>query len=116
MQVYVELALLENFCMDFTLLYAAKSVVKNRASKKRLAVAAALGACFAVVFPLFNLPPVWSAAIKIVSGLLICLIAGLEVKRLQFVSGTDGAKPYVVMAEAVKGGKAGVEILPAIVN
>lgn len=41
---------------------------------------------------------------------------GLEVKRLQFVSGTDGAKPYVVMAEAVKGGKAGVEILPAIVN
>ncbi len=76
MQVYVELALLENFCMDFTLLYAAKSVVKNRASKKRLAVAAALGACFAVVFPLFNLPPVWSAAIKIVSGLLICLIAG----------------------------------------
>lgn len=40
----------------------------------------------------------------------------LEVKRLQFVSGAEGAKPYLVMAEAVKGGKAGVEVLPSIVN
>ena len=41
---------------------------------------------------------------------------GLETKRLQFVSGTAGAKPYLVMAEAVKGGKPDVEILPTIVN
>jgi len=41
---------------------------------------------------------------------------GLEVKRLQFVSGTAGAKPYLIMAEAVKGGNRGVEILPTIVN
>lgn len=40
----------------------------------------------------------------------------LEVKRLQFVCGREGAKPYLVMAEAVKGGKAGVEIAPNIVN
>lgn len=42
--------------------------------------------------------------------------SGLETKRLQFVCGTEGAKPYLVMAEAVKGGKAGVEVLPTIVN
>lgn len=40
----------------------------------------------------------------------------LEPKRLQFVSGTAGAKPYLVMVEAVKGGKEGIEILPAAVN
>ena len=40
----------------------------------------------------------------------------LEPKRLQFVSGSVGAKPYLVMVEAVKGGKEGIEILPAIVN
>lgn len=40
----------------------------------------------------------------------------LEPKRLQFVSGTQGAKPYVVMVEAVKGGKPGIEVLPAAVN
>ncbi len=40
----------------------------------------------------------------------------LEPKRMQFVCGADGAKPYLVMIEAVKGGKEGVEILPSIVN
>ena len=41
---------------------------------------------------------------------------GLEPKRLQFVTGTKGAKPYLVMVEAVKGGKEGIEILPEVVN
>ena len=41
---------------------------------------------------------------------------GLEPKRLQFVCGTAGAKPYLVMVEAVKGGREGIEILPGAVN
>lgn len=41
---------------------------------------------------------------------------GLEPKRIQFVCGTLGAKPYLVMVEAVKGGKEGVDVLPAVVN
>ena len=41
---------------------------------------------------------------------------GLEPKRMQFVTGTAGSKPYVVMVEAVKGGKEGVEVLPVLVN
>lgn len=40
----------------------------------------------------------------------------LEPKRLQFVAGSAETKPYLVMAEAVKGGKEGIEILPAAVN
>ena len=76
MQVYVELALLENFCMDFTLLFCAKVVSKNRAHVFRLVIASIFGACFAVVFPLFNLPSWLSIIIKILSGLIICAIAG----------------------------------------
>lgn len=76
MQVYIELALLENFCMDFTLLYCAKLVVKNAAGWKRISVASALGACFAVLFPLLKLPAVWSLIVKIISGLVLCLVAG----------------------------------------
>ena len=41
---------------------------------------------------------------------------GLEPKRLQFVSGTATAKPYLVMLEAVKGGKEGIEVLPTLTN
>lgn len=40
----------------------------------------------------------------------------LEVKRIQFVTGKEGAKPYLVLAEATLGGKPAVEILPVIVN
>ena len=65
MQVYVELALLENFCMDFTLLYCAKLVSKNRAHVLRLVIASVFGACFAVVFPLFKSGSVLSVIIKI---------------------------------------------------
>lgn len=41
---------------------------------------------------------------------------GLEPKRIQFVSGTPEAKPYLVLVEAVKGGKEGVEVLPILIN
>lgn len=40
----------------------------------------------------------------------------LEPKRMRFVCGKSGDKPYIVMVEAVKGGKEGIEILSATVN
>ena len=40
----------------------------------------------------------------------------IEVKRIQFVTGKEGAKPYLVMVEGVKGGKPACEILPTLVN
>ena len=76
MQVYVELALLENFCMDMTLLFCAKLVAKNGAHILRLVIASVFGACFAVVFPLFGLKSWLAVIIKIVSGLIICAVAG----------------------------------------
>ena len=76
MQVWVELALVENFCMDFTLLYCAKLICKNPAHILRIITASAIGACFAVIFPLFDLGSAWSAVLKIFSGLKICLIGG----------------------------------------
>ncbi len=42
--------------------------------------------------------------------------AGLEPKKLQFVAGKAGEKPYAVLVSAVKGGKKGVEVLPAHIN
>ena len=41
---------------------------------------------------------------------------GLEPKRLQFVSGTAGGKPYLIMVESTKGGKPGIEILQTLIN
>ena len=41
---------------------------------------------------------------------------GLEPKRIMYVSGAEGAKPYLVAVEAVKGGKEGVDVLPVYIN
>ena len=41
---------------------------------------------------------------------------GLEPKKIQLVAGKAGAKPYLALVAAVKGGKAGVEVLPTAVN
>lgn len=40
----------------------------------------------------------------------------IEVKKIQFVGGREGAKPYLVMIEGVKGGKPHCEILPTVTN
>ncbi|MBR2442335.1 MAG: methyltransferase domain-containing protein [Clostridia bacterium] len=41
---------------------------------------------------------------------------GLEVKKVQFVGGRYGSKPYLIMVEAVKGGKPHTEILETVWN
>lgn len=40
----------------------------------------------------------------------------LEPKKLQFVAGKEGEKPYLALIVAVKGGKQGVDVLPTLVN
>lgn len=40
----------------------------------------------------------------------------IEVKKIQFVGGREGTKPYLIMVEGVKGGKPNTEILQTIVN
>ena len=41
---------------------------------------------------------------------------GLEPKRMQFISGAKDGAPYLVLVEAVKGGREGVEVLPVARN
>ena len=76
MQVYAEYAFIENFCMDFTLLAAAKLASKNPARYRRLATASVLGACFAIAFPLFGLNGALGIAIKLAAGFIMCAVAG----------------------------------------
>lgn len=42
--------------------------------------------------------------------------AGIEVKKIQFVGGRYGSKPYLVLVEGVKGGKPCVEIMDTLYN
>lgn len=40
----------------------------------------------------------------------------LEPKKLQFVAGKTGARPYAVLVAAAKGGRPGITVLPTAVN
>lgn len=85
MQVYVELALAENFCMDFTLLVCAKFITKNRCGFLRLALVSVAAACLAVVFPLIPLSGLWAQILKIVTGLAIAAAAGRFSRFMQYI-------------------------------
>ncbi len=85
MEVYVELALAENFCMDWVLLYCAKAVTKNNCSYRKITFTAAVGACMAVVFPLLPTPVWLSVIIKIVGGALLCLLCVKHPKILPYL-------------------------------
>jgi tRNA1(Val) A37 N6-methylase TrmN6 len=52
-----------------------------------------------------------------IAELFYCLKKrGLEPKKMQFVSGTIQSSPYLVMVEAVKGGREGITVLPTQIN
>lgn len=72
MQVYVEFALLENFCMDFCLLYGAKLLSRNATKTSRLILPSVVGAIIAVIFPLLNLNGIFSFALKTCSAFVVC--------------------------------------------
>jgi stage II sporulation protein GA (sporulation sigma-E factor processing peptidase) len=76
MQVYIELALAENFCMDFFLLYSAKLISKNTCGVLKVALSSLFGAVFAVIVPLFNLNAYLSVIFKIACGILLAAFAG----------------------------------------
>ena len=54
MEIYIEYALAENFLLDAMLLWLAMKAAKQEISLWRIVLAAAIGAAFAVAFPLLK--------------------------------------------------------------
>lgn len=75
MSVYIEYVLIDNFVIDYLMLKATFITSGKRYKKERLFLCAFLGAIIALVFPLVKVHSAILIAIKILSGLLIILIA-----------------------------------------
>ena len=73
MEIYIEYALMENFLLDYALLYLATKAVKTPTRSWRIALSSCIGAVFAVLFPLLTLPKPLAYLLKIAVGLLMCL-------------------------------------------
>ncbi len=73
MVVYVELAFLENFCLDLLLLALTVFAVKAPLKIGRLCFSSAVGGAFAVLFPLLSLPRILLDLLKLSIGALLPL-------------------------------------------
>lgn len=75
MVVYIEYVLIDNFVMDYLLLKATFTLLKKEYKKGRLFFCAFLGAIIALTFPIVEISPVLLTLLKIISGLLLVLLA-----------------------------------------
>lgn len=71
MQVYIEYAILDNFCIDFVLLFLMLKVLHIKAKWWQYFLACSLGTAIAICLPLVSLPLYASIPIKILSGVLL---------------------------------------------
>lgn len=74
MEVYIEYAIIDNLIMDYVLLKSAARLTKSKESFFRLSMGALVGCVVAVILPVFNLNDGVLFFIKILLGMLICLI------------------------------------------
>lgn len=96
MVVYVEYALIENFAVDFTLLYLTDKLIKGKGVLWRILLAAFLGGVFAVVFPVLRLKTPVSQTVKILCPFLLCAVAFLKKRGGQgSVQGKKGVYRYL---------------------
>lgn len=75
MEIYIEYALAENFLIDAMLLWLSLKAARQKIYFWRIALASALGAAFAVVFPLLPFGKTLAYILKFAAGILLCLVA-----------------------------------------
>lgn len=75
MTVYVEYVIIDNFLIDYMLLRAATVSAGLKTDRLRLCIAAAMGAAFAILYPLLSLAAPLLAVLKAACGGLIVLVA-----------------------------------------
>ena len=80
MEVYVEYAFLENFLFDGVLLWLALRASCTPVRWWKVALSAAIGALFALLYPLLYLPIVLLQMLKFAVGFLLCLIVMPSIK------------------------------------
>ena len=81
MEVYVEYAFLENFLYDGVLLWLSLRASLTPVRVWKVAVSAAIGAIFALLYPLLTLPVFLLQMLKFAVGFLLCLLVMPGIKN-----------------------------------
>ena len=94
MQIYVEYAFLENFCVDATIIFLSFYLLKIPVCKRNVLLGGIVGGGFAVVYPFLSLTiPVLSAILKTFFPFILC--------KIGFGRNTIAKKRYLVCVTAL---------------
>lgn len=68
MEIYIEYAILNNFIIDFIILFSVNLIIKSNANIFRILLGSFIGTCYAIIIPLFNI----SSILLQLSKIFIC--------------------------------------------
>ena len=87
MEIYIEDAILQNLIINYTLLSISEKTILQKQKILRTIGVSIVGTLFAVALTFFNIPSIFQIIIKILSGLIMCLmlIDKVVLKKLAFL-------------------------------
>ncbi len=80
MEIILEYAIIDNFCIDWILLYISLKAVKYPICRKRAALSCSLGTFFACLSPVLPLAGVVAVFIKVLIAYLMCFLVCTNVR------------------------------------
>lgn len=72
---YIEYVFIKNFLIDLGLICLSQMLLKDRVKWRYRLLGGCFGGVFGCVYPLYEYPPIVSALLKIISGIVLCLIS-----------------------------------------
>ena len=74
MEVYIEYVIIDNFVIDYLILFFTKSILNSKIRKLNMFISVVFGVVSAVILPLFSIKIIYLICVKIMIGLIMVII------------------------------------------
>lgn len=85
MTVYLDIIFLENFILNFIILYAVSLVIKEKVSYIKLMIASLIGASYGMIYYLINFQSKWNLIFKIILSVVMVYISFMPKSFKEFI-------------------------------
>lgn len=85
MTVYLDIIFLENFILNFIILYAVSLVIKEKAGYIKPTIASLLGASYVIIYYLINFQSKWNLIFKIILSVVMVYISFMPKSFKEFI-------------------------------
>lgn len=85
MTVYLDIIFLENFILNFIILYAVSLVIKEKAGCIKLMIASLIGASYVIIYYLINFQSKWNLIFKIILSVVMVYISFMPKSFKEFI-------------------------------